>query len=55
MQRAQDVHAHTSGMTQADVGTLRAQVEIEIATKVACEAKTATALDAILQKSRILM
>ena len=50
MHRAQEAHVHATGTAQADVGALRAQVEHETMTRVAVEAKTATALDAILQK-----
>ena len=50
MHRAQEVQAHATGTTQADVGALRAQVEQETVTRVAGEVKTATALETILLK-----
>ena len=50
MHRAQEAQVHAAGTAQADVGALRAQVELEAATRVAGEAKTATTLDAILTK-----
>ena len=50
MYRAQEVHTHAARTTLANVGALRAQVEQETVTRVAREAKIATALDAILQK-----
>ena len=50
MHRAQEVHKYAAETTLADVGALWAQVEMEAATKVAGETKTATALKAILHK-----
>ena len=50
MHRAQEMQKHAAGTTQADVGALRAQVETEVATRVAGEVKTATALETILHK-----
>ena len=50
MHRAQEMQTHATGTTQADVGALRAQVETEVATRVAGEVKTATALETILHK-----
>ena len=50
MHRAQEMQKHSAGTTQADVGALRAQVETEVATRVAGEVKTATALETILHK-----